>query len=73
LPLSSLEENFAGDFPGRTGCFRAQRGDERFTVCELIHDSAGGASWPDVSAWFWHAWFAPARSSWWSYVVAERS
>src|SRR5215470_7011303 len=35
-------------------CFRASRKDETMAVCELVRD-AQGQSWPDVSAWYWHA------------------
>lgn len=53
-------------------CFVAHKGDHALRVCEQIRDSAG-ASWPDVSAWYWHAVMAPARSAWWSYVVVEHA
>lgn len=122
LPLTSLEEVFARDFPGRVGrfwdgrrelivrwvaeptrrlhsaadcfrgsgynvtpvpvrkdaagrsmgCFRASRGPESLTVCEVIYD-ANARSWSDVSAWYWHTLFDSTRAPWWSYVVAERS
>ena len=36
------------------GCFRASHAARRMTVCELIRDEHG-ESWPDVSAWYWHA------------------
>jgi hypothetical protein len=52
-------------------CFTARRGAESLNVCEQLRDSAGG-SWPDVSAWYWHALAAPAGEAWWSYVVVER-
>ncbi len=122
LPLTSLEEIFARDFPGRIGrfhdgrrviivrwvnaptrrlhpatdcfrgsgygvtpiavrrdaagrsmsCFRADRELNAMTVCEVIYDDRiGGQSWPDVSAWYWHALFDSNSSSWWSYTVTE--
>lgn len=56
---------------GLMSCFAASKGGEVLQVCEQLRDSTGG-SWPDVSAWYWHAVAAPAGSSWWSYVVVER-
>ncbi len=55
---------------GLMSCFAASRGGEVLEVCEQLRDSAGN-SWPDVSAWYWHAVTAPSGSSWWSYVVVE--
>ncbi|HTU67908.1 MAG TPA: hypothetical protein VMF52_18310 [Steroidobacteraceae bacterium] len=52
-------------------CFHARRGIESLEVCEQLRDS-NGASWPDVSAWYWHALTAPAGRAWWSYVVVAR-
>jgi hypothetical protein len=56
---------------GLMNCFAASRGGEALHVCEQLRDAAG-VSWPDVSAWYWHAAAAPAGSSWWSYVIVER-
>jgi hypothetical protein len=53
------------------GCFRARQGAERMTVCELIRDQRG-ASWPDVSAWYWNGMLGTSPAPWWSFVVAER-
>jgi hypothetical protein len=53
------------------GCFRARHGTERMTVCELIRDQRG-ASWPDVSAWYWNGMLGASPAPWWSFVVAER-
>jgi hypothetical protein len=53
------------------GCFRASRGDESMRVCEVIRDEQG-QSWPDVSAWYWHAVLGTSSSPWWSIVVAEK-
>ena len=52
-------------------CFAASKDGETLAVCEQMRDAAG-RSWPDVSAWYWHAVLAPAGSSWWSYVVVRR-
>jgi hypothetical protein len=68
--------------PGRTdgagavmGCFRASLhthpGVEQLTVCELIRDERG-ASWPDVSAWYWSGLLGASPAPWWAFVVAER-
>jgi hypothetical protein len=53
-------------------CFVARKGAEELNVCEQVRASSGG-SWPDVSAWYWHALAAPATEAWWSYVVVERA
>jgi len=53
-------------------CFTARRGAEALAVCEQLRDPVGG-SWPDVSAWYWHALMSPAGSAWWSFVVVERA
>lgn len=51
------------------GCFRASRGSEAIDVCERIEDGLG-QSWPDVSAWYWHALAGSTAGPWWSYVIA---
>ena len=53
-------------------CFRATHGSDHLKVCEVIRD-AGGESWPDVSAWYWHAIIGSTPPPWWSFVVAERN
>lgn len=55
---------------GRASCFSASRAGEVLRVCEMLSDGAG-ASWPDVSSWYWQAVAAPAGASWWSYVIVE--
>jgi hypothetical protein len=52
------------------GCFRATRGKEAVTACELIRGT-DGEHWPDVSAWYWSALLGASPAPWWSYVVAE--
>ena len=51
-------------------CFRATRGTEAMTACELIR-GADGEHWPDVPAWYWSALLGASPAPWWSYVVAE--
>jgi hypothetical protein len=51
-------------------CFRATRGNETMTTCELIR-GPDGAHWPDVSAWYWSALLGGSPAPWWSYVTAE--
>jgi hypothetical protein len=51
-------------------CFTAHRGAESLRVCEVIRDQRG-ESWPDVSAWYWHAMLRSSPAPWWSFVVAE--
>ena len=66
LPIRRDE---AGD---AMGCFRASRRADDMTICEVIRDGRG-ETWPDVSAWYWHAMFSSSPGPWWSFVVAERS
>jgi len=54
------------------GCFRASRRADNMTICEVIRDDRG-ETWPDVSAWYWHAMFSSSPGPWWSIVVAERN
>lgn len=53
------------------GCFRASHRADDLMVCEVIRDERG-ESWPDVSAWYWHAMFGSSLAPWWSFAVAER-
>jgi hypothetical protein len=52
------------------GCFRANLRAQTMVVCEVIRDEQG-ESWPDVSAWYWHAVFGASPAPWWSIVLAE--
>jgi hypothetical protein len=52
-------------------CFRATHGADDLKICEIIRDT-GGESWPDVSAWYWHALIGATQAPWWSFVVAQR-
>lgn len=54
------------------GCFRASHRADDLTICEVIRDERG-ETWPDVSAWYWHAIFGSSPAPWWSFVVAGRS
>jgi hypothetical protein len=45
-------------------CFRAGRDDRTVLVCERIFE--GQRSWPDVSAWYWHALLTDAPNGYWS-------
>jgi hypothetical protein len=51
-------------------CMRASRASDRIEVCEVIRDDKG-ASWPDVSQWYWSALLGAVTGPWWSYVVAH--
>jgi hypothetical protein len=55
------------------GCFRATHTGETLKVCEVIRDAESGATWSDVSAWYWDALWGKSRGPWWSEVVAERA
>jgi hypothetical protein len=52
------------------GCFRASLRADTMMVCEVIRDERG-ETWPDVSAWYWHAVFGSSPAPWWSFVLAE--
>jgi hypothetical protein len=59
------------DAQGRAmACLQAKSTGETWTVCEQIRDGRD-QSWPDVSAWYWHALFEGGTGPWWSFVVAE--
>jgi hypothetical protein len=51
-------------------CFRASHGEVAMTVCEVIRDEQG-ATFPDVSAWYWNAMLGVTSPPWWSFVIAE--
>jgi len=51
-------------------CFRATRDGGSFLICERIFD--GQRSWPDVSAWYWHALLSRAPAGYWAVVEVER-
>jgi hypothetical protein len=53
-------------------CVRASGPAGDMAVCEVIRDERG-QSWPDVSAWYWHAMLGASPAPWWSFVVAEKS
>ena len=50
--------------------FSATKGNEQLRVYERIHN-ASGASWTDVSAWYWAA-LGDGGGSWWAITVAEK-
>lgn len=50
--------------------FDATKGNDRVRVYERIH-SDSGATWTDVSAWYWSA-FRDGSGSWWAITVAEK-
>ena len=53
------------------GCFEADRNHEKLSVCERIYDETG-ASWPDVSSWYWDALLGKSNGPWWTIIVAEK-
>jgi hypothetical protein len=44
--------------------YTAARTGEIFQVKERITCLANGRSWPEISAWFWHALFHPSEAPW---------
>ncbi len=51
-------------------CFRADKGGKSLVACERIFESAG-RSWPDPSAWYWHALLNPAPGGYWAVLQVE--
>jgi len=51
------------------GCFAAERDGRSLNVCERISDREG-ASWTDVSAWYWAALLGRTRGPWLAVTVA---
>ncbi len=54
----------------RYGCFTARRGTDAVRVSERLYD-ASGASWTDVSAWYFAAMLGDSQGPWWSVTIAE--
>ena len=54
----------------RWGCIEASRGNARVRVAARIVD-ADGASFSDVSSWYWAALLGKSRGPWWAYAVIE--
>lgn len=50
-------------------CFRASKNGVAFVICERVF--AGARSWPDVSAWYWHALLNSTPSGYWAIVEVE--
>jgi hypothetical protein len=48
----------------------AERGAERLRIRERIID-AGGATWTDISSWYWAALLGRSRGPWWAVTVIE--
>jgi hypothetical protein len=46
-------------------CFRASKDGKELLACERVFDGRGN-SWPDVSAWYWHAVLNRASSGYWA-------
>ncbi len=51
--------------------FEAARGADRLLVRERV-SGPGGASWPDVTAWYWAVALDGGDGPWWAYTIAER-
>lgn len=50
--------------------FTAKREQESLRVREIIRGDELG--WPDISAWYWHAFLGRTEGPWWAITVAER-
>lgn len=53
------------------GCALAERGNERYRVCEHLRDEEGNG-WYDVSSWYWSTILKNSKGPWWAVTVAER-
>jgi hypothetical protein len=51
-------------------CFTATRGGRTFRVCEQILGQ-DGASWPDISSWYWPALTGAAAGPWLATLTVE--
>jgi len=49
--------------------FTAVRGTETLTVRTRVHDTHG-ASWPDISSWYWAASLRRTPGPWWAVTIA---
>jgi hypothetical protein len=54
----------------RWGCMLGFNATEKVRICERIFDNSG-ATWPDVSSWYWQAAFAVTRGPWWAVTTVE--
>lgn len=55
-----------------SACFRASKGGRALVACERVF-SIAGESWPDVSAWYWHALLNPAPAGYWAVLEVGTS
>lgn len=55
---------------GPASCFTATRGGRTLRVCEQIL-GADGASWPDISSWYWPALAGTASGPWLATLTVE--
>jgi hypothetical protein len=51
-------------------CFRAQKGDEHFRVCEEVRD-AQGISYSEIAAWYWPALLGTSTGPWVAATIVE--
>ena len=51
------------------GCISAVRKNRKLKVCERIYDHYG-ASFSDVSSWYWAAMLGKSRGPWWAVTVS---
>lgn len=59
------EETIIEDREGRRWLsYPITRHGETFQVLERITCPASGRSWPEITAWFWHAFFHPGDGPW---------
>lgn len=58
------EETVVEDGEGRWVSYTVTRNGENFQVKEHVTCPASGRSWPEISAWFWQAFFHPGEGPW---------
>ena len=66
------EETEVEDEAGRWLSYAITRHGEMFHVKEHIACPASGRSWPEISAWFWHAFFHPGEGPWQAVTVISK-
>jgi hypothetical protein len=57
---------------GRWLSYAITRNGEMFHVKEHITSPASGQSWPEISAWFWHAFLHPGDGPWQAVTVISK-
>jgi hypothetical protein len=52
-------------------CFKASKSNEHFRICEEVRD-AKGASYSEISAWYWPALLGSSQGPWTAATIVEQ-